>query len=96
MSRLPFVAAVVLLAACSRAPSGPALDERAFRGHVQTLSSDPFEGRAPASLGEQRTVRYLVDGFTSLGLRPGNGLSWTQDVPLVGITSVASPAAHRR
>ena len=93
MSRLvPLaVAAAVLLAACSRAPEGPALDERTFRAHVQALSSDPFEGRAPASLGEERTVRYLVDRFTQLGLRPGNGRSWTQEVPLVGIASVASP-----
>jgi Zn-dependent M28 family amino/carboxypeptidase len=92
MSRLlPVAVAVVLTAACTRAPDSPTLDERAFRAHVQALSSDPFEGRAPASRGEERTVRYLVDLFTQLGLRPGHGRSWTQEVPLVGITSVASP-----
>lgn len=92
MSRLAIIAlAAVVVAACSRSPSAPAFDERGFRAHVQALSSDPFEGRAPASQGEQRTVSYLVDRFTAYGLRPGNGTSWTQDVPLVGITSVASP-----
>jgi len=92
MSRLvPVAVALTLVAACSRSPSAPTVDERSFRADIQALSSDAFEGRAPASLGEQRTVRYLIDRFSALGLRPGNGLSWTQDVPLVGITSTASP-----
>jgi len=95
MPRLLLAAAVaaVLLAACAPAPSTPAFDARGFRAHVQALSSDLFQGRFPASIGEERTVRYLVDRFRALGLRPGNGLSWTQDVPLVGITSATSPLA---
>ena len=56
--------------------------------HTQVLASDSFEGRAPGSPGEVRTVRYLTDQFKALGLAPGNpDGTWTQDVPLVGITA---------
>src|SRR4051794_29456851 len=30
---------------------------------IRTLSSDPFEGRAPATAGEEATVKYLIDAF---------------------------------
>ena len=51
---------------------------------VKTLSSDAFQGRAPGTAGESKTVAYLVDRFRALGLRPGgeNG-GWFQQVPLV-------------
>lgn len=51
---------------------------------TQALSSDAFEGRAPGTPGEQRTVDYLVQQFSALGLKPGgeNG-GWTQRVALV-------------
>ncbi len=80
--------AITLLPACARPPTDPAdvMTGESFAGHVRVLSSDAFEGRAPASVGEARTVRYLTEQFAALGLRPGNGNSWTQDVPLVGIT----------
>lgn len=55
--------------------------------HIQVLASDEFLGRAPASPGEEKTVGYLVDQFQMLGLRPGNGESYTQEVPLAEITA---------
>lgn len=58
-----------------------------MRRVVAQLSSDAFEGRAPGTAGEEKTVRLLVDEFTRLGLKPGNKGSWTQDVPLVEITT---------
>ena len=55
-----------------------------------TLASDEFEGRAPGSEGETKTVAYLTDQFSALGLTPGNpDGTWVQDVPLVGITPLA-------
>lgn len=54
---------------------------------VQTLSSDAFEGRAPGSAGEEKTLALLADEFGKLGLKPGNKGSWFQDVPLVEITA---------
>jgi Zn-dependent M28 family amino/carboxypeptidase len=50
---------------------------------VKDLSSDAFEGRAPGSVGEEKTLALLVSEFTRLGLQPGNNGSWFQDVPLV-------------
>ncbi len=55
---------------------------------TKILSSDEFEGRAPGSAGEEKTVAYLVDEFKQLGLKPGNpDGTYIQNVPLVGITS---------
>ena len=52
-----------------------------------TLASDAFEGRAPGSEGETKTVAYLTEQFSALGLTPGNpDGTWVQEVPLVGIT----------
>src|SRR6185436_7560445 len=55
--------------------------------HVKTLSSDAFEGRGPATPGEQKTVAYIVEQMKAAGLQPGGDLkdgkrAWTQDVPL--------------
>jgi Zn-dependent M28 family amino/carboxypeptidase len=58
--------------------------------HIRMLSSDDFEGRAPATRGEDLTVRYLADEFRKLGLKPGHpDGSFIQKVPLMGITSEA-------
>jgi len=53
---------------------------------VEILSSDEFEGRAPASKGEERTIAFLQEEFEKLGLKPGNGESFFQEVPLVELT----------
>ena len=54
---------------------------------IERLASDAFEGRAPGSAGETRTIEYLRDQFSALGLAPGNpDGTWVQNVPLVGIT----------
>jgi len=55
--------------------------------HVKTLASDEFQGRAPATEGETKTIEYLTENFKSLGLKPGNGNSYLQEVPLVEITA---------
>ncbi len=55
-----------------------------------TLASDEFQGRAPGSEGETKTVEYLTEQFAALGLTPGNpDGTWVQAVPLVGITSLS-------
>ncbi|WP_228242099.1 M28 family metallopeptidase [Porphyrobacter sp. GA68] len=53
---------------------------------TRTLSSDEFEGRAPGTPGEEKTVNYLIEQFRAAGLQPGNNGSWVQEVPLVEIT----------
>ena len=58
-----------------------------FAAHVQTLASDEFEGRAPGSAGEEKTVEYLKAQFERMGLQPGNGDSFFQTVPMVETTA---------
>jgi Zn-dependent M28 family amino/carboxypeptidase len=65
----------------------PALSEQTMKDVTKELSLDSYEGRAPGSAGEVKTVAYLIDKFKAAGLEPGNKGSWTQDVPLVEITA---------
>lgn len=64
-----------------------AIDTDSYRAHVEKLSSDEFQGRLPFTKGDTLTVNYLQDQFSELGLEPGNGDSYFQEVPLVSITS---------
>ena len=54
---------------------------------IAILASDEFEGRGPSSPGEERTIQVLKGEFMKLGLEPGNGQSYFQDVPLVALSS---------
>ena len=38
---------------------------------VKTMTLDQFEGRAPGTAGEDRTIGYLIGRFEALGLEPG-------------------------
>ena len=75
-----FLLAAALLAAPALAQTDPAR----VSADVKVLASDAFEGRAPGTAGETKTVDWLVARFKTLGLQPGgpNG-AWTQAVPLV-------------
>jgi len=59
---------------------------------TQTLASDEFGGRAPASEGEIKTIQFLREEFQKVGLKPGNGQSYFQEIPMVVIT--ADPASR--
>jgi Zn-dependent M28 family amino/carboxypeptidase len=54
--------------------------------HIKILASNDFMGRMPGTEGEVKTVNYLKEEFEKLGLEPGNGASYFQDVPVVEIT----------
>jgi hypothetical protein len=41
----------------------PPIDAAAVLTHVKALASDAFEGRAPGTPGEDKTVAYLIDQF---------------------------------
>jgi Zn-dependent M28 family amino/carboxypeptidase len=71
-------------------PARATIDEALFRRAIATLASDEFEGRKPATRGEEKTVAYIREQFAAAGLEPGNGKDWFQKVPLVEIT--ANPA----
>ena len=67
-----------------------AISSADFAEHVKQLASDAFEGRAPGSAGEDKSVEYIKAQFERLGLKPGNGESFFQTVPMVETT--ADPA----
>ena len=75
------LALFAVLGASARA----AVSTETVRSAIETLSSDEFEGRAPASEGEKKTLAYLTERFKSLGLAPGNpDGTYLQKVPMVG------------
>ena len=59
--------------------------------HLITLSSDQFEGRAPATPGGKKTVNYLETEFKNLGLEPAFGDSYRQAVPLTELNITNNP-----
>ncbi len=79
------------LAACGIsprvAPPSTDIDEAVFRNDLRVLASDDYEGRRPGTAGEAKTVSFLTAQFKKLGLKPGNGESYVQPVPLVEITA---------
>jgi Zn-dependent M28 family amino/carboxypeptidase len=80
-------------AAAYAVDAAPPIDGGAILAHVKILASDEFEGRAPGTKGEDLTVKYLVDEFQKLRLKPGNtDGTYIQKVPLVGITPDPSMA----
>jgi Zn-dependent M28 family amino/carboxypeptidase len=51
---------------------------------TRVLASDEFQGRAPGTPGEDKTIPYLIEQFKAAGLEPAgvNG-GWTQEVPMI-------------
>jgi Zn-dependent M28 family amino/carboxypeptidase len=79
------------LAACAATPrastAAPPVAAADYQRYLGALASDEFAGRKPGTQGEKRTVEYLVEQFRAMGLEPGNGESWVQQVPVVEITA---------
>jgi len=67
--------------------AAPELSVETMKSITEELSSDAYEGRAPGTAGEEKTVKLLSEKFAAAGLEPGNGDNWFQDVPLVGIAA---------
>ena len=113
MNRTITTSLLILLTACAgsdavdRADLEPALGSitsESMLANIRTLASDPFEGRAPGTPGEDSTVAFLTAQFKALGLAPGNpDGSYVQAVELIGYTgsstatvrAAGSPVAMR-
>jgi Zn-dependent M28 family amino/carboxypeptidase len=80
---IPLLSLLILPLAAAPEFSAPRILER-----TKVLSSDEFEGRAPGTPGEEKTVAWIAGEFAKAGLQPGNpDGTWVQNVPLVGLTS---------
>ena len=90
---LLLAAALGAVAAAAAAQSSGPIDPAEMSATVKVLASDAFQGRAPGTPGEAKTVAYLIDRLRALKLQPGGpGGAWTQSVPLVR-THVSGPVS---
>lgn len=92
-----FLAVSALLTACTTTStmeekSSNPMSLETFEKHVEVLASDEFMGRKPFTEGETKTIRYLEEQFKSMGLEPGSGDSYLQEVPMVEITAKTDSA----
>src|SRR5262245_60304965 len=77
-----FAAAAIVCPSILVAADTKPISAASLLARTKTLSSDEFEGRAPGSAGEQKTVDYIVGEFKKLGLQPGNpNGTFIEDVP---------------
>src|SRR5215212_12223083 len=91
-----FAASAIALIAVPALSQTATFSPQRLSKHVQVLGSDAFEGRAPATAGETKTVKYLSDQFRAAGVQPGGDLvngkrQWTQAVPLLRSEWNANP-----
>jgi len=81
---LRLASALLVSAIAAPASAEPAIDAANLTQTVRTLASDQFQGRAPGTIGEERTIGYLIGRLQALGLEPaGTDGGWTQPVPLL-------------
>ena len=94
MKRFSVLAVFACSVACATPPKEPValadfpnLNMDRVLQDIRQLSADQYEGRLPGTNGEALTVAYLINQLKAAGLEPGNpDGSWTQRVPLVGLT----------
>jgi Zn-dependent M28 family amino/carboxypeptidase len=60
-----------------------------LKQHVITLASDAFEGRKPFTVGETKTINYLISQLKKTGLAPGNNGSYLQQANFTLTHSIA-------
>ena len=61
----------------------PEVDKEALIQNTKELSSDHYLGRKPFTAGEERALAFIKKKFKKAGLKPGNGRSFFQPVPMM-------------
>jgi len=88
MKRMSIYSIPLLISTVAFSAEAPEFDQKRLSEHVKTLASDEFEGRAPATPGETKTVEYVSAQLKAAGVQPGGEIkngkrTWTQTVPLI-------------
>src|SRR5213592_1135482 len=86
------IASLFAMGAAAAPPAGH-VDMKRMSEVTRVLASDEFQGRAPGTPGEEKTIPYLIEQFKAAGLEPaGENGGWTQTVPMIR-TQLQSPMA---
>ena len=89
--RLKPLAAFLCLLAIGAAPQK--ISTERMSKITRMLASEAFQGRAPGTAGEAKTIPYLIEQFKAAGLEPaGDKGGWTQEVPMIH-TALKNPVA---
>jgi Zn-dependent M28 family amino/carboxypeptidase len=94
MLKLKLLSALVVFASlisCNRQESNlqnaiNSITPDGMKSVISVLASDDFQGRAPSTTGEEKTIKYLAEQFKEVGLQPANNGSYFQEVSLVKLT----------
>ena len=103
MQNIRFLSVFGALLLIGAAPPAGHVDAQRMSDVTRVLASDEFQGRSPGTLGEAKTIPYLIEQFKAAGLEPaGENGAWTQAVPMIHtkltgpITISVSEAGKRR
>src|SRR5215471_2296056 len=78
------LAAALMAQVGSRLATGyDSIQPRRLKAHLTFLSSDPLEGRMSLQRGSEVAIQWIASQFASEGLKPANGDSYLQPVPLI-------------
>lgn len=85
---MPKILAALALLATPALAQAPEFSADRLTQDIRTLSSDAFEGRGPATPGEEKTIAHISVGMQAAGLQPAGDMengrrSWYQKVPLL-------------
>ncbi len=88
MKKISILSILVWIVACQPTvdleDAEQSITETSLLNHIETLSSNEFEGRAPATHGEDLTVEYMIDQLQEMGVDPGmSDGTYIQEVPLL-------------
>jgi Zn-dependent M28 family amino/carboxypeptidase len=97
VKRLLVASIALALGAAALAEEKVTFDPKRLSDEVKALSADDFQGRGPATPGEEKTVAWISQQFEEAGLEPGGDLvggkrGWTQAVPLLRAEIQGTPS----
>jgi Zn-dependent M28 family amino/carboxypeptidase len=88
MKKLLFFILLLMMMGCMQSPIkdvASTITEQQLMEPIEQLSSDEFRGRGTGTVGEEKTVNYLVSKLKEYGIKGGMpDSSYIQHVPLIG------------